>query len=94
MWARTRSFLDPDTGRWNAPGLGNSVQTITQDQARRQRAIAQAIAANASPQSLERSHSTDTTQIVPVESPNSELNAVQSESEAIDIILSVDLPKL
>jgi hypothetical protein len=43
LWARTRAFLDPDTGRWNAPGLGNSVQSITWDQARRQQAIAQAI---------------------------------------------------
>lgn len=39
LWARTRAFLDPDTARWNAPGLGNSVQSISQDQARRQRAI-------------------------------------------------------
>lgn len=44
LWARTRAFLDPDTGLWNAPGLGNSVQTITHDQARRQRAIAQVLA--------------------------------------------------
>ena len=40
LWARTRAFLDPDTGRWNAPGLGNTVQSISADQARRQRAIA------------------------------------------------------
>jgi hypothetical protein len=40
LWARTRAFLDPDTGRWNAPGLGNTVQAISADQARRQRAIA------------------------------------------------------
>lgn len=44
LWARTRSFLDPDTATWNAPGLGNNVHDITQDQARRQQAIAQAIA--------------------------------------------------
>lgn len=44
LWARTRSFLDPDSGQWNAPGLGNSVQAISRDQARRQAAIAQAIA--------------------------------------------------
>ncbi|MDB9525347.1 hypothetical protein PN498_05060 [Oscillatoria sp. CS-180] len=46
LWARTRSFLDPDTGQWNAPGLGNTVQSISQDQARRQSAIAQVIALN------------------------------------------------
>jgi hypothetical protein len=43
LWARTRSFLDPDTGRWNAPGLGNTVQHISADQARRQAAIAQVL---------------------------------------------------
>ena len=46
LWARTRSFLDPDTGTWNAPGLGNNVQDISRDQARRQQAIAKAIAAH------------------------------------------------
>lgn len=43
LWARTRAFLDPDTQRWNAPGLGNTVERITADQSRRQRAIARAI---------------------------------------------------
>ena len=43
LWARTRSFLDPDTGKWNAPGLGNNVHSISHDQARRQTAIAHAI---------------------------------------------------
>ena len=45
-WARTRSFLDPDSGRWNAPGLNNDVRTISADQERRQQAIARAIAAD------------------------------------------------
>jgi hypothetical protein len=45
LWARTRAFLDPDTQQWNAPGLGNNVYSIMHDQQRRQRAIAQAIAA-------------------------------------------------
>lgn len=40
LWARTRAFLDPDSGRWNAPGLGNTVQGISRDQERRMRAIA------------------------------------------------------
>jgi hypothetical protein len=45
LWARTRSFLDPDSGRWNAPGLGNTIDTIAADQERRIAAIRQAIAA-------------------------------------------------
>jgi hypothetical protein len=45
LWARTRAFLDPNTQRWNAPGLGNTVERITADQQRRQRAIARAIEA-------------------------------------------------
>jgi hypothetical protein len=45
VWARTRSFLDPDTQQWNAPGLGNTVQGISHDQERRMRAIARALSA-------------------------------------------------
>lgn len=45
LWARTRSFLDPDTKQWNAPGLGNTVHGISRDQDRRMRAIARALAA-------------------------------------------------
>lgn len=43
LWDRTRSFLDPDTHRWTAPGLGNTEPRITRDQARRMRAIARAV---------------------------------------------------
>jgi len=43
-WARTRAFIDPDTQRWNAPGLGNNIQSISRDQERRMGAIAQALA--------------------------------------------------
>ncbi|HEY9762093.1 MAG TPA: hypothetical protein V6D07_06180 [Trichocoleus sp.] len=43
VWARTRAFLDPDTQRWNAPGLGNTVHSISQDQERRMHAIARAL---------------------------------------------------
>lgn len=49
LWARTRSYLDPDTNRWRAPGLGNTVHSITRDQRRRMRAIARAIEVNAAP---------------------------------------------
>ncbi|RZM82582.1 hypothetical protein DYY88_04915 [Leptolyngbya iicbica LK] len=45
IWARTRSFIDPDTQRWNAPGLGNNIYSISHDQERRANAIARAIAA-------------------------------------------------
>ncbi|MEM8808841.1 MAG: hypothetical protein AAGF01_22715 [Cyanobacteria bacterium P01_G01_bin.38] len=39
IWARTRAFIDPDTGQWNAPGLGNTFESIKQDQTRRYQAI-------------------------------------------------------
>ncbi|MEB3357981.1 MAG: hypothetical protein VKK04_14735 [Synechococcales bacterium] len=45
LWARTRSYLDPDTQRWNAPGLGNNLPQISRDQKRRMEAIERAIAA-------------------------------------------------
>ena len=44
LWARTRSFLDPDTQQWNAPGLGNTTASISRDQERRLKAIAYALA--------------------------------------------------
>lgn len=46
LWARTRSFIDPDTQTWNAPGLGNNINSISSDQQRRLEAIQRAIAAN------------------------------------------------
>lgn len=49
LWARTRAFLDPNTNRWNAPGLGNTTERITADQSRRLRAVAQSIAAQPLP---------------------------------------------
>ncbi|NEQ53599.1 MAG: hypothetical protein F6K11_26265 [Leptolyngbya sp. SIO3F4] len=42
IWARTYAYLDPDTGRWNAPGLGNTLTSIKRDQNRRYQAITQA----------------------------------------------------
>lgn len=48
LWARTRSYLDPDTQRWNAPGLGNNLPQISRDQQRRMQAIERAIATDAS----------------------------------------------
>jgi hypothetical protein len=44
-WARTRAYLDPDTKSWDAPGLGNNLSSISQDQARRMSAIEKALRA-------------------------------------------------
>ncbi len=41
--ARTRSYINPDTQRWNAPGLGNTLESITRDQRRRANAVARAM---------------------------------------------------
>lgn len=46
-WARTHSYIDPDTQQWNAPGLGNTLASVTTDQERRVRAIAHALNENA-----------------------------------------------
>ena len=43
VWARTKAFLDPDTGYWDAPGLGNHWDAIYRDQLRRYDAIEQAL---------------------------------------------------
>lgn len=43
VWARTKAFLDPDTGYWDAPGLGNHWDTIYRDQQRRYDAILRAL---------------------------------------------------
>lgn len=42
VWARTYAYLDPKTQRWNAPGLGNTLSSITRDQQRRHDAVARA----------------------------------------------------
>ena len=49
VWARTRAFLNPDSGRWDAPGLGNTLNSIRWDQARRQQAVQQALNASTQP---------------------------------------------
>ena len=48
-WARVWSFIDPDTGTWNAPGLGNNQASIEADQLRRMKAIEAAIASMEQP---------------------------------------------
>ncbi|MEL7223307.1 MAG: hypothetical protein AAGL17_00255 [Cyanobacteria bacterium J06576_12] len=45
LWARTHAYIDPDTRRWNAPGLGNNVHSISEDQSRRIDAISAAMKA-------------------------------------------------
>ncbi|MEM1255450.1 MAG: hypothetical protein AAGI69_23685 [Cyanobacteria bacterium P01_H01_bin.21] len=45
VWARTKAFINPDTGYWDAPGLGNTWHTIYYDQLRRYDAIARALEA-------------------------------------------------
>ena len=44
LWARVQSFIDPYTQTWNAPGLGNTEESISHDQNRRMLAIAKALA--------------------------------------------------
>ncbi|MBF2078438.1 MAG: hypothetical protein IGR76_07940 [Synechococcales cyanobacterium T60_A2020_003] len=46
LWARVRSYIDPNTQTWNAPGLGNDAAKIEADQRRRMDAIARAIIAS------------------------------------------------
>lgn len=43
LWARTYAYMNPKTQRWNAPGLGNTYQSIRRDQNRRLQAIASAL---------------------------------------------------
>jgi len=69
VWARTRSFIDPDTQRWNAPGLGNNIHGITHDQARRASAIDRAIQANALPTLAPTAIAAAESAIAPTSSP-------------------------
>lgn len=43
LWARVQSFINPHTQQWDAPGLGNTPDSISRDQKRRMEAIANAI---------------------------------------------------
>ena len=82
IWARTRSFIDPDTQQWNAPGLGNNIHSISRDQSRRADAIAKAVSAKALPLPVAASHPStgDTTK-------REESLAVAQESEDIGLRL-------
>ncbi len=81
VWARTRSFIDPDTQRWNAPGLGNNVYSISHDQERRANAIARAIAAfNEQTQ----------TAIAAASTPNTEQTTLNAVSETLSTAYSLE----
>jgi hypothetical protein len=58
LWARTYSYINPATNQWDAPGLGNTEESISRDQQRRQTAIAEAVTLHrslpTSPQPLAR----------------------------------------
>ncbi|MFZ4639007.1 MAG: hypothetical protein ACOYMP_01215 [Nodosilinea sp.] len=43
--ARTRSYINPKTKQWNAPGLGNTQASINRDQERRAKAVSHALVA-------------------------------------------------
>jgi hypothetical protein len=43
LWARTQSYWNPRSNRWEAPGLGNTEGNISHDQNRRLTAIARAL---------------------------------------------------
>ncbi|MGJ3245698.1 MAG: hypothetical protein ACFE0I_06435 [Elainellaceae cyanobacterium] len=103
LWARTRSFLDPHTQRWNAPGLGNTVDGISRDQERRQRAIAQTLMRlqPATPSDVTSSDGANDISNLPngsgeaVDKASSNLGldaSVAGAERIIDQILSLDLP--
>ena len=84
LWARTRSFLDPDTGTWNAPGLGNHVYSISHDQARRQTAIAHAIA-------VFKRREEESIQVARAPSLEKMTKPHLTGEEDVDLVLSMDL---
>ena len=103
LWSRTRSFLDPDTQRWNAPGLGNTVASISRDQERRMRAIGRAIDIH-HPQPASPQPAPILATNPKMASPQTQSNVspsivrtppqpkAKAETEAADIIFSVSLP--
>lgn len=78
LWARTRSFLEPDSGQWNAPGLGNTIQGVSRDQQRRLTAIAKVLAQG-------------TPILPPAASANAELAAIADYVISLDLPASPHL---
>lgn len=76
LHARTYSYINPDTNRWDAPGLGNNKYSISRDQERRLEAIAAAIDAHQQTELEPRSRISR----LPSEQPNESLTA-QRDSE-------------
>ncbi|MBF2084745.1 hypothetical protein [Thermoleptolyngbya sp. C42_A2020_037] len=98
LWARTRAFLDPDTQRWNAPGLGNTTESITRDQARRMVAVQRAIALNPT-KALLISPSTNSATASHAIQPSSSLSEISPDrsvakntDSSISRLLSFDQP--
>ncbi len=81
-WARTRSYLNPNTEQWNASDLSNTVQAIAADQTRRQRAIAAALAYHR--------HRRQSPELTGRTSPEPD-HEQPDEGDRIDYLLSLDL---
>ncbi|MBE9139332.1 hypothetical protein IQ254_19375, partial [Nodosilinea sp. LEGE 07088] len=85
--ARTRAYINPRTGGWNAPGLGNTELSIRRDQKRRADAVAKAIAAYEAkdPDLLPQTW----TLVPPKPDPASLIALAQPEVEPVDEILQM-----
>ncbi|MBD2112770.1 MULTISPECIES: hypothetical protein [Cyanophyceae] len=84
--ARTRSYINPNTGRWNAPGLGNTEAGIRRDQQRRASAVAQAIAAY---ETQNPDLHPQTWVLTPAPEPESLVALNSSEAEPVDEVLQM-----
>ncbi|MBD1875615.1 hypothetical protein H6F75_19215 [Nodosilinea sp. FACHB-131] len=84
--ARTRSYINPNTGRWNAPGLGNTEVGIRRDQQRRANAVAQAIAAYEAQNPDLRSQ---TWALIPAPEPETLVALDHPETEPVDEVLQM-----
>ena len=89
LYARTRSFLDPATQRWNAPGLGNTVEGISHDQKRRMQAISHALAAHQaeSPTPIRPTLETSVNEEVIPFNADASSPKTASQKEAIDSVI-------
>ena len=75
VWARTYAYMNPKTQRWNAPGLGNTYQSIRRDQNRRLQAIASALETYQMQQALAARPDA-----APIASPQTALRALPAEA--------------
>ncbi|MGG6240413.1 hypothetical protein ACQ4N7_17450 [Nodosilinea sp. AN01ver1] len=86
--ARTRSYINPNTGRWNAPGLGNTEASIRRDQQRRANAVAQAIAAYES-ENPQLQAATWTLTPSPAPAPETLVAQAETQAEPVDDFLQM-----